>query len=153
MQGYTKAAFPIATFRDALAATLAVAPDAVAVLSVEDAPARRGAGGGVSVTSVATFPAGHGADAAAGAARLAPEALTRNLRAGGMTAATVASLVSAISDPAAPSTAPATTPVPAALAGESGPNAAMIGPRGGARVGEEDVTLGRGISNIGRERG
>ncbi len=134
MQGYTKATFPVATFRDALAATLAVVPDAVAVLSVEDAPARRGAGDGVSVTSVATFPAGHGADAAARAARLAPEALTRNLRAGGMVAATVASLVSAISDPAAPSAAPSMTPMAATSAAESGPNAAMIGPRGGSRL-------------------
>jgi hypothetical protein len=92
---------------------------------------------------VATFPACHGADAAAGAARLAPEALTRNLRAGGMTAATVTALISAISDPAAPSTAPATTPVPAASAAESGHgDAAMIGLLGGARVSKGGVTLG-----------
>ncbi len=127
MQGYTKASFPVAVFRDALAATLAVASDSIAVLSIEDLPARR-AGGGVSVTSVVTFPAGHGTDAAAGAARLSPEALTRSLRAGGMAAATVAALVSTVSDPAVPSTSPATTPSPVAAAAESGSIVAMIGP-------------------------
>ncbi len=126
MQGYTKAAFPVTIFRDALATTLAVAPDSIAVLSVEDVPARRGAGDSVSVTSVATFPANQGSEAAAGAARLVPEALTRNLRAGGMADATVTALVSTISDPTVQNMSPATTPV-TAKAAESLLNTAMIG--------------------------
>jgi hypothetical protein len=128
--GYTKADFSVATFRDALAATLRVLPDSIAVLSVEDQPVRRAGGGGVSITSAVAFPAGKGQDAAAAAARLAPEALTRNLRAGGMTAASVEALVSAISDPMATATTlPVSTPMPAPA--DSGPNVTMIGPWGG----------------------
>jgi hypothetical protein len=123
VQGYTKAAFPVSIFRNALAATLDVASDSIAVLSVEDLPARRGDGSGVRVTSVVTFPAG--SDTAAGATRLVPEALTRNLQAGGMAVATVAMLVCAILDPAVQNTTFATTPVPAQAitqAAESGLN-------------------------------
>jgi hypothetical protein len=130
VQGYTKAAFPVATFRDALAATLGVPPNAVAVLSIENLPVRRGgreAGGGVSVASVATFPAGHSADAAVAASRLAPETLTRNLRAGGMTDASVLALVATVTDPAALSTSPATTPAIATAGTGPGPDAAVIG--------------------------
>jgi hypothetical protein len=129
VQGYTKATFSVSTFRGALASTLGVPAESVAVLSVEDLPARRNAVAGVSVTSVAMFQAGHGSDAAAAANRLAPEALTQNLRAGGMTAASVAALVSTISDPAASSTPPATTPAALATAGSRSDSAViMIGP-------------------------
>ncbi len=134
VQGYTKAAFPVAAFREALAAALGVPPDAVAVLSVENLPTRREVGGGVRVASVATFPAGHSANAAEAAARLAPESLTRKLREGGMPAASVVALVATVSDPAALSTTPAsTTPAtattPAIATSGTGPrpDAAVIG--------------------------
>ncbi len=127
VQGYTKAAFPVATFRDALAATLGVSSNAVAVLSIENLPVRREAGGGVSVASEATFPAGHSADAALAASRLAPETLTQNLRAGGMTGANVLALVATITDPAALSTSPATTPAIVTAGTGPRPDAAFIG--------------------------
>jgi hypothetical protein len=115
--GYTSATFLRPVFTAALAATLGIEAGRVAVTSVTDTTARR-ASSAVSVNTAVGYPAGTDTTAIMAAAAASAGTLAANLRAGGMTAATVASISpTLLGATPTPPTPPAITNAAAAAAG------------------------------------